>query len=370
MKFMKNDVKAIYIHIPFCKCICSCCDFTKVLYNEKLVYKYLNALEHEIIDSYNDEKIETIYIGGGTPSSLSIKELEKLFWVLEKIDKSNLKEYTIEVNPEDIAEDKLKVFKKYGINRISIGHQTCNKKYLNELNRKSYVTPEQISLVKKYFDNINVDLMYGFSGQTKEEFLNDLDYILGLNVPHISTYSLILEEHTKLFINNYERLNDDADSLFYQIIQEKFENQKLYQYEISNFAKKGYESKHNLTYWNNLEYYGFGVGASGYINDIRYTNTKSITSYINGKTKSYSEKLTKKDKMIYEMILGLRKTKGVSKLTFFDKYSCTIEQTFDIMYLIRKKLLIEDNKYLRIPKKYLYLENQILVNFLEVQDEK
>jgi len=364
--FMKNKISAIYIHIPFCKRICSYCDFTKVFYNEKLVFKYLDVLDKEISDNYKGEKVETIYIGGGTPSSLSKLELERLFSIVDRIDKSNLVEFTIEVNPEDINEDKLRLFKDNGVNRISIGHETCDKKRLVELNRSSFVTLEQIELVKKYFDNINVDLMYGFNNQSVEEFLKDVDYIISLDIPHVSTYSLILEENTKLFIDKYKRLDDEVDASFYKLIQERLECVGLNQYEISNFAKDGYKSKHNLTYWNNFEYYGFGVGASGYIGDIRYSNTCSITSYIAGKLNRKLEVLDRKDKMVYEMILGLRKCEGVSKALFFDKYTCTINQSFDIMGLIKKDLLEEDREYIRIPKKYLYLENQILVKFLEV----
>jgi len=364
--FMKNKISAIYIHIPFCKRICSYCDFTKVFYNEKLVFKYLDVLDKEISDNYKGEKVETIYIGGGTPSSLSKLELERLFSIVDRIDKSNLVEFTIEVNPEDINEDKLRLFKDNGVNRISIGHETCDKKRLVELNRSSFVTLDHIELVKKYFDNINVDLMYGFNNQSVEEFLKDVDYIISLDIPHVSTYSLILEENTKLFIDKYKRLDDEVDASFYKLIQERLECVGLNQYEISNFAKDGYKSKHNLTYWNNFEYYGFGVGASGYIGDIRYSNTCSITSYIAGKLNRKLEVLDRKDKMVYEMILGLRKCEGVSKALFFDKYTCTINQSFDIMGLIKKDLLEEDREYIRIPKKYLYLENQILVKFLEV----
>lgn len=367
---MKNNVSAIYIHIPFCKSICSYCDFTKVFYNDKLVDKYLINLDKEIRDNYKGEKVKTIYIGGGSPSCLSLDELKRLFFLLKHIDKSHLVEFTIEVNPEDIEEDKLKLFKEVGINRISIGHETCSKKRLSQLNRNSFVTKDKIKLVKKYFDNINIDLMYGFNNQTREELLIDLDYVLSLDVSHISTYSLILEEHTKLFIDGYERLDDEEDALFYKMIQDRFESAGFKQYEISNFAKEGFESKHNLTYWNNLEYYGFGVGASGYIDSVRYTNTKSITSYIDGKLNKDEEVLTKEEKMIYEMILGLRKIEGVSKVAFFNKYSCTIEQTFDIMDLVRENLLEEDYEYIRISKEYLYLENTILTHFLEVVHEE
>lgn len=366
---MGKSVRSVYIHIPFCKRICSYCDFAKVFYNEKLVSDYLVSLRKEILEFYGDEKVETIYIGGGTPSSLSIDLLEELFDIISIIDKSCLAEFTIEVNPEDISLEKLELFKERGVNRISIGHQTCNLKYLIALNRKSYITREQIGLVKKYFSNISVDLMYGFSNQTEEELLEDLDYIISLDVSHISTYSLILEEHTKLFIDKYKRLDDDSDAKFYGIIQDRLKNAGYNQYEISNFSKCGFESLHNLTYWNNFEYYGFGVGASGYIDGIRYSNTKSVTSYIRGINKREEILLSKNDKMVYEMILGLRKTNGVCKEEFFNKYSCTIEQAFDIMDLVDKNLIEDCETSFRISDKYLYLENQILVNFLEVHDE-
>lgn len=173
-----------------------------MFYNEGLVDKYLDVLDMEIDKFYMGEEAQTIYIGGGTPSSLSIHQLERLFTILKKINQNKLKEFTIEVNPEDIDEDKLKLFKKYGVNRISIGHQTKFQKYQDELGRNSSITKEKIGLVKKYFSNISIDLMYGFHDQTEEELKEDIKYILSLDVSHISCYSLILEEHTKLLFKS------------------------------------------------------------------------------------------------------------------------------------------------------------------------
>lgn len=367
---MKSLIKSVYIHIPFCKNICSYCDFAKIYYNQKIVDKYLVSLKNEIIENYQNEAIETIYIGGGTPSCLSISELEEVFDIINIFDKSCLKEFTIEVNPDDITVEKLDLFKKNGINRISIGHQTSNTAYLKTLNRKFFVTKDMIDLAKQFFSNISIDLMYGFKNQNEEEFIKDIDYVLSLGVRHISTYSLIVEEHTKLFVDKYRRLDDESDANFYNIIRKKLKEAGYKQYEISNFAKEGYESRHNLVYWNNLEYYGFGMGASGYVDNVRYSNTRSITSYINNKNIRDMAYLSKDDMMVYEMILGLRKVEGVSKDVFFDKYSCTIEQAFDIMKLIDNNLLDDNGIYLKIPEKYLYLENKILINFLEVHNEK
>lgn len=341
-----------------------------MFYQEKLVDQYLESLQKEILEIYQEETIETLYIGGGTPSSLNIEQLAKLLEITNIFKKEKLKEFTIEMNSEDITEEKLLLFKKYNINRISIGHQTKHPKYLKELERSSYISKEQIELVKKYFDNINVDLMYGFYKQTKKEFIEDLTYILELEVPHISTYSLILEEHTKLFIQKYQRLGEDQDAKFYQLIQKTLNNHGLQQYEISNFSKPGYESKHNIAYWNNQQYYGFGLGASGYIQNIRYTNTRSMNQYLKGNRILDQEVLNKEDIMIYEMILGLRKVEGVSKKKFLSKFGCNIEQTFDIIDIMNQDLLKIQGDYLYIPKEYLYRENQILIHFLEVKSEK
>lgn len=355
-------IKSVYIHVPFCETICSYCDFCKFYYNEKMVDCYLEALKKEIESIYNNEIIETIYIGGGTPTSLSIKQLKQLFEIIRKLKTNNL-EYTIECNIENINEEKLILFKEYGINRISIGVQSFNKKNLKYLNRQH--TKEEvfskIKLAKKYFNNINIDLIYAIPGQKLEELKKDINLILMLDVSHISTYSLIIEKHTILKNNGVENIDDELDFEMYKLICEMLKDYE--HYEISNFGK--IKSKHNLTYWNNDEYYGFGLGASGYINDIRYDNTKSFSSYINGDYRLNEEYQTEELKIENELILGFRKIEGINTNLFKEKYGKDIMDRHIIKELINDNKLIYKDNYLYINPMYIYTSNDILLNFID-----
>ena len=363
---MNKNVSSAYIHIPFCRTICSYCDFCKFFYNEKIVDEYLKSLRKEIEKRYKKDKLKTIYIGGGTPSCLSLKQLKELFQITKNLILDKYYEFTIEANINDISEEKLKLFKENGINRISIGIETVNKKYMPFLNR--YNDKEdiinKIILVKKYFDNFNLDLMYAFPNQTIEEVLEDLDFVSSLSPTHISIYSLIIEEHTKIYIDKVKPIDEELESKMYYKIIEYLEKKNYSQYEISNFAKKGYESKHNLVYWNNEHYYGFGLSASGYIDNIRYTNNRNILKYNNENYIYEKEEITKQIDMENELILGLRKREGIDKRVFLSKYSSTIEDNFDIIELKKNGLLEEDNNMLKIPLDKLYVSNSILVNFI------
>ena len=358
-------IHSVYIHIPFCNDICSYCDFCKMYYNSNLVDKYLKELKKEIKLKYNNEIINTIYIGGGTPSSLNIEQLKYLFNIISIFKTDNL-EYTIECNIENIEEEKLKLFKKYGINRISIGIQTLNNKYIKYLNRHhdKKMVIDKINIVKKYFDNINIDLIYAIPSETLKELDNDLDIFIKLDIPHISTYSLIIEENTKLFINKEKNIDEDLDFKMYKHICNKLKENNYNHYEISNFSKIGYESKHNLVYWNNLEYFGFGLGASGYINNCRYENTRSINNYLKGNYILNIHKLDKKETIENEFILGLRKIKGINKLDFKNKYNIDIENIETVKELLNQNKLIDDGYYIFINEKYLYTSNNILINFI------
>lgn len=354
-------IKSVYIHIPFCIQICSYCAFSKVYKNDELITKYLYALEKEIKKKYNNEVIETIYIGGGTPSCLNIKDLQKLFDIIKQFQTKNL-EFTIECNVEDINEDKLMLFKKNNVNRISIGVQTFDKENLKKLNRNNQINIQnKIALVQQYFNNINIDLIYGFHTSTLKK---DLEMIKKLKVNHISTYSLMIEPHTQLFNKHYGPVNQDRDYSFYQSICTELKNQGFIHYETSNFAKKGYESKHNLTYWNNNEYYGFGVSASGYINNIRYTNTKSLDYYIKNEYSVFQEKITSKIKKEYEFILGLRKIKGINKEIYFKKYKEDIHNLI-VQKLLKNNKLQENESSIFINPKYIYVANEILMEFVD-----
>ena len=358
-------VKSAYIHIPFCNNICSYCDFCKLLYNKNFVKKYLNALEKEITNNYKGEILDTIYIGGGTPSSLSITELKKLFSIIRIFKLSKDYEFTFEVNIEDITEEKLEKLKENKVNRLSIGIESFNDKYLKYLGRNytSDIIKEKVELAKKYFDNINVDLMYALKNESLDDLEKDIDKILTLDIKHISCYSLIIEKNTKLYIDNTKYISDDLDSDMYDLIDKKLEN-KYHRYEVSNYSITSYESRHNLTYWENNEYYGFGLAAAGYIDNIRYTNTRNLSKYISGNYERQNELLTKEDKIKYEFILGLRLTKGINKDNFNKKYGINISEIEVIKELISKGLLIDDKINIYVPKKYFYVLNDILVNFV------
>lgn len=358
-------VKSAYIHIPFCNNICSYCDFCKLLYNKNFVKKYLDALEKEITNNYKNEILDTIYVGGGTPSSLSVSELNKLFSIIKIFKLSKEYEFTFEVNIEDITEEKLEILKENKVNRLSIGIESFNDKYLKYLGRNytSDIINEKVELAKKYFDNINVDLMYALKNESLNDLEEDIDKILKLDIKHISCYSLIIEKNTKLYIDNTKYISDDLDSDMYDLIDKKLEN-KYHRYEVSNYSITSYESRHNLTYWKNNEYYGFGLGAAGYIDNIRYTNTRNLSKYISGSYERQEEVLTKEDKIKYEFILGLRLTSGINKYNFNKKYGININEIEIIKELINKGLLIDDKINIYVPKKYFYVLNDILVNFV------
>ena len=357
-------IKSAYIHIPFCNSICSYCDFCKFLKTSEWVDKYLTELNKEISSTYKGEVLDTLYIGGGTPSSLDINELNKLFNILSNFKLNKVYEFTFECNIENITEELLIFLKENRVNRISIGVETFNDKYLKFLNRHHTKGSaiNTINLVKKYFDNINVDLIYAIPGETIDELESDLDILIDLNIPHISTYSLIIEEHTKLYIDKTKNIDEELDYDMYNLIIDKLKG--FNHYEISNFSKEGYESKHNLTYWNNDNYYGFGCGASGYINNIRYDNTRSITDYIKGKYLLQKDILSKEEIISNEFILGFRKINGINKNTFKSKYNIDIKSIDIVNKLLKENKLIEDETNIFINPKYIYTSNYILEEFI------
>ena len=361
-------MKSVYIHIPFCDTICSYCDFCKFLKNNEWINKYLTALEKEINSRYKEEILDTIYIGGGTPSCLNIEELTTLFNIIKKLNKNKEYEFTFECNIENITKDKLKLLYDNGVNRLSIGIQTFNEKYLKFLNRNHTKKDikEKIKLAKDIgFKNINIDLIYGLPNQTLEELNEDIDEFLKLDITHISTYSLIIEPNTKIYIQNYKNIDDNLDYQMYKLICKKLKENEYNHYEISNFSKNGYESKHNLTYWNNNQYYGFGLGASGYIDNIRYDNTRSFNKYLNGEYVKESHELGKEETIENEFILGLRKINGIEKQVFKNKYNKDIKDIEVVNKLLKDNKLLEDKKNIYINPNYIYVSNDILIEFID-----
>ncbi len=362
-----NKLRSVYIHLPFCKTICSYCDFCKIIYNKKYIDNYLGALEQEITTYYEGDVIKTIYIGGGTPSCLELEDLNKLLKIIKNFKVTTDLEFTVELNIEHINEEMLKLLYDHQVNRLSIGVQTFNQKHLKVLKRSHCGTEvkEKIALAKRVgFNNISIDLMYALPNQTKKELREDLEMFLKLDLNHLSLYSLIIEPRTVLYINKVNKIDEDLDYEMDQLINQVLIKKGYQQYEISNYSEPGYESKHNLQYWNNLEYYGFGMGASGYINGIRYTNVLNINKYINLYFRAQEERVSDKERMENEFLLGLRKRKGINKKDFFEKYNVSITEKSIVQKLIKERKLIDDNINIYVNDKYLYLLNEILIDFM------
>lgn len=360
-------MRSVYIHIPFCKSICSYCDFCKFLHEEVYASEYLNELSKEIDKYYDNDKIRTLYIGGGTPSVLSLNNLKKLFEITKKFDTSLLEEFTFEMNIDDITEEKLLLLKTNNVNRISIGIQSFNEinlKYLNRKHTKNEII-KNINLAKNYFTNINVDLMFALPIETFSTLKKDVKEILKLDVPHISTYSLIIEQNTVLSHSKVKPIEEDLDYKMYSYILKELKKNNYNHYEVSNFAKEGYQSKHNLNYWQNNEYYGFGLGAHGFISELRYENTRSFNTYLKGNYRFNELVLSKREDMENEVILGLRKLEGINIVDFFNKYKINIQEEFNITPLLKNGLLkIKDNN-IYIPEEKIYIMNTILNEILK-----
>lgn len=316
---MANNPKSLYIHIPFCEHICKYCDFTKLFYFPRFEKPYLEALKKEISSKVKN-KIFTLYFGGGTPTSLSDEGFEDILSFAAKYLAKDY-EFTVEANVENLTESKLDIMKRCGVNRLSIGVQsTCNA-LLKEIGRQHTFEDAQkiIKLAKsKGFSNINIDLIYGFKNEGLDELKKDLEEFIKLDIDHISIYSLIVEQGSLFYAQKYPTQDENESRKHYEFIVSFLREHGYERYEISNFACNQKYSRHNLTYWHNEEYYGCGLGASGYENGVRYDNTKSLPEYLKGNYISSSEKITSKELEEYFLITNLRLEKGFSKKTYIN----------------------------------------------------
>ncbi len=348
MKKLKNQktINSLYIHIPFCRNICFYCDFPKLLKNPDLEKKYLIALIKELKSQKINHKLKTIYIGGGTPSSVNLlplfKELSKY------LDKDT--EFTVEANVLDINIDLLKQYKNYGVNRISLGVQSLNNDLLIVLGRKHCRLDvlNKIKLTKRYIKNINVDLIYGYKELSLEKLKKEIKDYLNLNVNHISTYSLEIHKCTKFYNDKRKDLDTSIVREQFDLIYSSLTNHGYNRYEISNFAKEGYESKHNITYWKDNEYYGIGLGAASYKNKVRYKNTLNIFNYLSGKYQMEKEKISLEDDKKYYLMLNLRLSDGIKLKEYKKRFNIDLldEKREAINKLIKRKLLLIKNDYL------------------------
>lgn len=373
----------LYIHIPFCVTKCKYCDFNsfKIDLNEKI--KYLNYLGEEMKlykEEIKNREIDSVFVGGGTPSILNENEINILF---EKIKENfNIKsnaEITMECNPGTLTLNKLKVMKKSGVNRLSIGLQAVQNHHLKYIGRihtfeefeKNYHDAKQMG-----FDNINIDLMYALPNQSREDWMESLEKVVKLNPTHISAYSLILEENTELF-KMYERdefnlLDENTDIEMYEYTINYLKSHGYNQYEISNYAKDNFECKHNVLYWKCEEYVGIGASASGYFNGIRYNNICELDNYekmiLEGeKPIEWEEKLSIKDEIEESIFLGLRMNEGIQISDFKEKYNFDFEKEYknEIEKLSKMELIEIDNNLMKLTQKGREISNSIFVEFIK-----
>lgn len=371
---LKSNMKGLYIHIPFCKTICSYCDFTKQIPFKNIEEVYIKALIKEIEDKKNLlTDITSVYIGGGTPNSLSLALLERLFMTLKPYLDTSL-ENSIELNPELVNESLAILLHEYNINRVSLGVQTVNVGLLKLLNRyhSKDIVINSYNIINKYIKNINIDLMFGIPGESFKEIDENINLIKLLKPTHISYYSLILEEKTilnhRLLKNEIKLLDDDLIADMNEYINKNLESLGYIHYETSNYAKEGFTSSHNLLYWSMSEYVGCGASACGFINDTRYKNHDSLTKYLNSYLES-EEVVSFKEKRNEFMFLGLRKLAGIDILVYNEMFKGNPIKDYHLEDLIEQGFLELDNNMLRIKKDKIFVSNQVLIRFVGDEDE-
>lgn len=375
------DKISLYIHIPFCAQKCLYCDFPSFARKDHLRKAYIEALNKEIIslrEKHNNLEINTIFIGGGTPSVLESDELECLLKEVAKLNMAKDIEYSMECNPVNLTEEKLEVMKKYGVNRISMGLQAKQDNLLKGLGRiHNYKTfKENFLLAKKVgFNNINVDLMFGLPNQRLNEWEETLREIISLEPAHISAYSLIIEEGTA-FYNLYENdklklPTEEEERKMYHLAKKILEENGFNQYEISNYAKEGKECRHNLAYWNMDNWIGVGSASASYMDGKRIKNISSVEEYINSineKGEAIEEIInnSKNDNMEEFMFMGLRKINGIDENEFKNRFSMNINNVYGeiINKYIDEGLLIRESGRIFLSEKGIEISNIIMADFL------
>lgn len=383
MNDLNNKAKAAaYIHIPFCQHICHYCDFNKFYLQGQPVDEYLDALDKEIgltLEQYPAGGMKSIFVGGGTPTALNGAQLDKLCETINThFFKSPGIEYTFEGNPGDLSYEKLAILKNNGVNRLSLGVQSFNDSLLERIGRSHrakdvYKTLEDAK--RAGFENISIDLIYALPGQTFEDFRDTLTEALSLGLPHFSGYSLIIEPKT-VFYNLMRKgklplPGEDIEAAMYELLMDKMAAHGYWQYEISNFSKEGYESIHNLTYWKNEEYYGFGAGAHSYLGNVRRSNIGPLNRYMaslhDGRLPVFDENtVSAEEAMEEEMFLGLRMADGVRRDVFKEKFGITPDDIFrgQLEQLSKNGLIDDDGVSIRLTRKGRLLGNEVFQSFL------
>lgn len=369
---------SLYIHIPFCKQKCFYCDFPSYASIDYLRKDYVKALCKEIEEKAINYKIKSIFIGGGTPSYLETKEIDKLLKTISKLDLEEGMEFTMECNPGALEEEKLKTMIEGGVNRISMGLQAVQNSLLKDIGRihtfKEFT--ENFNLARKVgFKNINVDLMFGLPNQSFDEWKESLETIASLNPEHISAYSLIVEEGTafyKLWEKNKLILPSEEDERrMYSETKEILKAKGYHQYEISNYSKEGYECYHNKVYWKSMNYLGLGSASTSFIDGKRIKNIENVKAYIDGimddKSIVLEENENSKEDNIEEFIfMGLRMIEGISKEEFKKRFGLDVYEIYskEIKKNIENGLLLDVDDRLKLSEKGIEFSNLVMSDFI------
>ncbi|MBN6203049.1 oxygen-independent coproporphyrinogen III oxidase [Staphylococcus saprophyticus] len=370
------EVKSAYIHIPFCVRICTYCDFNKYFIHNQPVDEYLDCLIKEMQYS-NTKVLETVFVGGGTPTALSYEQLKRLLKAITDIFEIK-GEFSFEANPDELTLEKVQLLKDFGVNRLSMGVQTFKPELLEILGR-THNTSDIYQAVTNAravgIPSISLDLMYHLPKQTIDDFKDSLEKALAMDIDHISSYGLILEPKTQ-FYNMYKKgklkiPNEDIGEEMYEYLLERMQRSELHQYEISNFGKMGHESDHNKVYWKNEGYYGFGAGASGYVDGERYSNVNPVNHYIkkiknNERPLLESTRPTKNEQMEEEMFLGLRMNQGVNKARFKEKFDLSIDEVYGttIEDLLKRELIVDNQGFISMTERGKVIGNLVFESFL------
>jgi oxygen-independent coproporphyrinogen-3 oxidase len=330
MKIRNSKPEALYLHVPFCHTICYYCDFAHQVYRESNADAYLQAVGKELVSKNINPYLQTAYIGGGTPTALTAIQLDRLLSLLDPYV-SHVKEYTIEVNPESLDEEKIQIFRKHQINRVSIGMQTGDDALLKKIGRHHTFADTARAcraLQKAGITNLSLDLMYSLPGQTMEMLESSVQQALSLHPAHLSLYSLTVEENTVFGKQGVKHLDEDSEADMYEWICKELPEHGFHQYEISNFARPGKESLHNSMYWNYRDFYGIGPGASGKEGLRRYDNVRSLQAYLEEPGKHDDIPLSKEDAMFEMVMMGMRFKEGMDLSLFEETFGISFAQAF------------------------------------------
>ncbi len=376
---IQHHISSLYIHIPFCISKCIYCDFNSIVIKAQMVDEYLKAIEQELQSAAEKYSFETVFIGGGTPTVLNETQLDRLLSMISKhVDVPNLEEYTIEVNPGTLSDEKAIIMKNSHVDRVSIGIQSFSDRYLKLLGRIHSANEAKdifINLRGKGFNNISIDLIYGYPDQTLNEWKKDLRECCELDPEHISAYCLTYEQGTPIVemidSGGIKKLSEDEELKMYEFTNDFLCDKGYNHYEISNFAREDKECRHNTVYWENREYIGIGTGAFSYVNGERYCNIRNVEEYVSSvKSKKklicFSEKLPQKQRASEILIMALRMTSGISKKEFIQRSGFDLNELFEkqLNNLTQAGLINFDDERVKLTRKGLSLADSVMMEFV------